>query len=97
MKSKKVIASIEKMPELSHWPDRSKPFDIRTSDVATWIAAQPEVLQWLFVSAKAKRFIRFNADTQTWHGSKTTPIPTIEENAGSNAKPECPAIEQKPA
>ena len=76
MKSKKVIAVAETMPELSHYPDRSQQFDIRKSEVVQWIIQQPEILQWLFNVINNNGLIQFDPATQTWKGSTPPHKPT---------------------
>lgn len=57
-----------KMPELSHWPDRSVPFDYAKSEVCSWILSQPEIRQWIFDKARNMNCIKFDPDRQTWKG-----------------------------
>jgi hypothetical protein len=61
------------MPALSHWPDRSKPFDYQDSDVCHWLLSQPGVKQWLFDKARNMGAIVFQPETETWVGKSSIP------------------------
>ncbi len=62
------------MPELSHWPDRSQPFDFARSEVIAHVRDRFGVSQDLairiFDYARYKGVIRFNRDTRLWCGTK---------------------------
>lgn len=62
------------MPELSHWPDRERPFDIARSGVIAFIMARCDVGQKtavrIFDSARRKGVIAYNHETGLWRGVK---------------------------
>lgn len=62
------------MPPLTHWPDRSQPFDYARSEVIAFIMSRCGVPQStavrIFNSANDKGVIRFNRDTKLWCGVK---------------------------
>jgi hypothetical protein len=60
------------MPALPHSRD-GKPFDIRFSQVARWLARQPEVRQWIFNQCRYRGLIQFDGDTLTWRGVPMPP------------------------
>lgn len=66
--NKALREACSRMPALRHWPDQSKPFDIADSEVARWLAAQPDVLQAIYQKANELKLIQFDADTRTWRG-----------------------------
>ncbi len=69
MKQKsKSLAVIRTMPPQSHYPNRMVEFDVTHSEVAQWIASQPEVLQYLFNKARDRGLIVFDQDTGCWRG-----------------------------
>lgn len=65
---------LEDMPELSHWPDRSQPFDHARSEVIAHIierfGVSLDLAVRIFHYAKSKKVIRFNRDTRLWCGAK---------------------------
>lgn len=70
MKQKsKSLAVIRTMPPQSHYPNRMVEFDVTHSEVAQWIASQPEVLQYLFNKARDRGLIVFDPLTQQWRGA----------------------------
>lgn len=54
------------MPPLSH--SSSKPFDITKSEVANWLAGQPEIMQKVFDMASNRAVIKFDTETKMWRG-----------------------------
>jgi len=62
------------MPALSHWPDRSLPFDYGRSEVIAFIMARCGVglrtAVRIFDSASHKGVIRFSRDSKLWCGTK---------------------------
>jgi hypothetical protein len=56
------------MPALTHYPDRTKPFDIAESEVVAWLISQPSVSQWLFDEVKHMRLIVFDKASNTYRG-----------------------------
>jgi len=59
---------LSKMPELSHWPDRNKPFSYENSEICKWLVQQPEALAFLCDRARGTRMIVYDAESQMWHG-----------------------------
>jgi hypothetical protein len=57
------------MPELAHYVDRARKFRIEDSPVASWLAAQPDLRQWLFNSVATRGLIVFNKATGLWRGN----------------------------
>lgn len=55
------------MPPLRHTTGQR--FDIKNSEVARWLAAQPEILQKLFDMAVNKKVIVFDPVTKEWKGA----------------------------
>lgn len=60
------FGSAKKMPPLCH--STTKPFDITKSEVAIWLAAQPEIMQKLFDIANTKGLIRYDSISGKWQG-----------------------------
>lgn len=61
------VASL--MPSgLSHHPDKSQSFDVYRSEVISWLAGQPEILQYLFTKIKESGAIKYDPNSQTWGG-----------------------------
>lgn len=60
------------MPTLSHWPDRSLPFDYERSEVIAHICERfgvsLDLATRIFHYAKRKGVIRFNHKTKLWCG-----------------------------
>ena len=54
------------MPPLLH--STAKPFDINQSEVAGWLASQPEIMQKIFEMASRKGLIVFDENTGRWQG-----------------------------
>jgi hypothetical protein len=63
------------MPRLSHWPERSQPFDITKSEVVKWLKSQPKIDQWIFDKARNMGCIEFDAETETWSGIHSSKNP----------------------
>jgi hypothetical protein len=63
------------MPELPHYPDRERRFHIQNSQAAAWLAAQPDLQQWLFNACAWRHLIVFDSATRTWRGSGTLSTP----------------------
>jgi len=63
---------VSKMPPLSHWPDKSKPFNYDDSEVCKWILSQPGFKRWVFDKARSGDQIIFDAEKEIWVGSKFT-------------------------
>lgn len=61
------LESIKKMPPLLHTV-KGEAFDIMQSEAAKWIAAQPEVMQKIFDTARYRGVIRYDAETGRWQG-----------------------------
>lgn len=66
--SSKLLACVRTMPPSDHWPDRPLPFHPERSEVCDWLAAQPDVRQWLFRIVQDRRLIRFDPETKRWQG-----------------------------
>ena len=54
------------MPALRHSMP-GKDFDVRDSEVAKWLCAQPDIMQLVFESVKGVNII-YDANTGTWQG-----------------------------
>ena len=54
------------MPPLRHSVP-GQAFDIRQSEAVHWLLRQPSIAQYVF--DMAKRYLLYDADTGTWHGS----------------------------
>jgi len=59
---------VSEMPPLKHWPGHDQTFSITQSEVAQWLAAQPECLQFLFNAMKNAGVITFDLPTKKWVG-----------------------------
>lgn len=58
------------MPPLSHWPDRSQPFDWNKSEVAEWIKAHIDNdVQYVFEFGKSLDALKFDRETKLWRGN----------------------------
>ena len=57
------------MPPLRH-STNVEPYDVRRSRVARWLCDQPEVMQWVFETAKNRGCIVFDQATGLWHGAR---------------------------
>jgi hypothetical protein len=73
----KQLVIVRAMPPLSHWPDRTKPFDLRQSAVCKWLAAQPDVLNWLFGAVQQRDLILFDRQGRTWRGANNGEAQTL--------------------
>lgn len=62
------IESVSKMPRLSHWPDRTQPFEYKNSEVINWILSMPELPKWIFDKARTCGAIKFDPESETWIG-----------------------------
>jgi hypothetical protein len=62
------------MPPLSHWPDRSKPFDYANSPAVAYVRDRfgipMDLAIRVFHYAANKKVIRFNRETRLWCGTK---------------------------
>lgn len=62
------------MPTLSHWPDRSRPFDYARSEVIAHVRERFDVPQdfaiRIFDYAREKGVVWFNRETRLWCGTK---------------------------
>ena len=67
-RNKRFCEVASKMPELSHWPDRSQPFDYTKSQAALWLASQPGLLAYLFKKACSLGVIEFDEAKKVWRG-----------------------------
>ena len=63
----KFLECARKMPPLQHV--KSKPFDITQSEVAKWLASQPDIMQKIFDVAANHHVIAYDVKTQTWRGA----------------------------
>ena len=61
-----------RMPSLRHKAERDGTFDIRESEAARWLCAQPEIMQWVFdkvrTSTSGLGFIVYDETTGRWRG-----------------------------
>lgn len=64
-KRSRLLEVVRTMPGLTH-DCHPLPFDIRESMVARWLVRQPDVMQWIFDTARSRRLIAF--DTGFWRG-----------------------------
>lgn len=67
----KFMVCASKMPGRAHWPDRSKEFDYRDSEVVKWLLEQPDTWNWMFQKAHDMGVIIFDPATKLWHGIDT--------------------------
>jgi hypothetical protein len=65
------------MPPLTHWLGRDQSFSITRSEVARWLAAQPEILQFVFNSMKNAGVIEFDLESRCWRGIAWQPPATL--------------------
>jgi hypothetical protein len=63
-----MIYEFSKMPPLSHYPDREKPFKWKDSELCKWIMSRPSLWEWCFEKARGLGVIEFNGDTGMWSG-----------------------------
>ena len=68
----KLLMKAVTMPPLSHWPDRTKPFDYRNSDVCKWLLEQLETWAWIFLKMHDTGAIVFDESSKKWAGIETT-------------------------
>jgi len=64
----RAVDCARKMPPLRHTPS-GQPFDIRRSEVAAWLVARPEILQYVFDAARNAGAISYDQETGTWRGA----------------------------
>lgn len=61
-----------KMPPLKHRTARDEEYDVRKSEVAQWLCAQPEIMQLVFEKVGSSKsglgFIVYNSETGEWRG-----------------------------
>lgn len=73
MRGKKLdydfLECAKNMPQLRH--STGGEFNILKSEVAKWLASQPEVMQKIFDMANRKKFIVYDSETKTWKGANT--------------------------
>ena len=67
----RLILMASQMPELSHWPDKTKPFDVMESEVCRWFLAQPAMWEWLMQKMKDMGVIIFDKTAGKWVGCDT--------------------------
>lgn len=63
------------MPSLSHWPDRTQPFDYAKSEVVAFLVDQgatAEQAKAAFEAVSSKGVIRFDPATKLWTGTGST-------------------------
>lgn len=66
----RAVDCAKKMPPLRHTPPgQPKPFDIRRSEVAAWLVARPEIMQYVFDAARSAGVISYDPKTGTWRGA----------------------------
>jgi hypothetical protein len=85
VKSKFLLVA-SKMPGESHWPDRSKQFDYRDSDVVKWLLDQPETWEWMFQKAHDLGMIIFDEDKKLWYGVDTEEGKILVEDKGKQGQ-----------
>ncbi len=65
--------ALASMPELNHWPDRSKPFALESSEVLAFIAEAGNCTlkeaNRILVCAQQKGLVHFDRKTKTWKGT----------------------------
>jgi hypothetical protein len=72
MRSKPIsqkLATVQFMPRLRHYPDKSVPFKPSDSEVLRWFSTNPGAIEWLF--GQCRRLLRYDAATGTWRGRET--------------------------
>lgn len=63
-----MLRHFGKMPPLRHWPDRSKPFRLKDSEVVRWIFQQGPFLDYLINAMRQRKVIVFNKETNLTQG-----------------------------
>lgn len=71
------FSRMQKMPPLSHWPDRPKPYQDENSEVLAYIISlnnNPAPMSYhraleLMNQASKKGVISFDKETKHWHGN----------------------------
>lgn len=61
------------MPPLTHWRDRTKPWDPDQSDVLAWLISQPDIANAIFQQFQQSGAIVFDPITETWSGRDNRP------------------------
>lgn len=64
----KANTAAAKMPALTHWRDRTKPWSPQQSDVVAWLVSQPDIANAVFQIAQQSGAIVFDPFTETWSG-----------------------------
>jgi hypothetical protein len=73
------------MPPLPHYADRERKFRIQDSQAAAWLAAQPDLWQWLFTACATRSLIVFDLATRTWRGNPARLKPVAHHDDQSKA------------
>jgi hypothetical protein len=68
-----ALQRASEMPPLSHWLGKDQSFSITRSEAAKWLAAQPEILQFVFNSMKNAGVIEFDLESRSWRGVNYKP------------------------
>lgn len=61
------LECVKSMPPLIH-SKKGETFNIAESEVAKWIASQPDIMQKIFDTARYHGVIEFDPETGTWQG-----------------------------
>jgi hypothetical protein len=73
-----LLEVISRMPELSHYPDRSKPFNIDECQVCQWLFAQPAfrrfAWQWAFDMVRRNGWVELDSKTRNYKGNKNAQV-----------------------
>ena len=64
--SKKLMC-LTAMPPLFHTRP-GQTFDIRKSEVVQWLAAQPDILNYLWDQIRQSGLVAYDPETKTWQG-----------------------------
>ena len=67
-KRRRSLDAVRTMPSLRH-SIPGEAFDIRKSEVASWLCSQPEVMQYVFDQANYTGSIVYDVETGTWAGA----------------------------
>jgi hypothetical protein len=95
-----IYRALATVPALSHWPDRSLPFDPERSELLRWIRERREGMTAeeaarIFQQALKKGLLRFDRITLLWRGSGDT-TKLDQRMKGGRPKGAARAAQEKP-
>ena len=64
----RFLECAKKMPPCFH-SEPGRQFDISKSEVAAWLASQPDIMQKIFDMAQNKKVIKYDPETKKWKGA----------------------------